>query len=142
MKKYLLFILILIPAALFSQADAIVGKWETDGGKSHIEIYSKGGKFYGKIVWLKEPLNDEGKVKVDKNNPDESKRSRPLKGMELLSSFEYEGDNEWEEGEIYDPESGKTYSCVLTLENENTLDVRGYVGVSWLGRSTTWKRVK
>lgn len=142
MKKYILFILMLIPVALFSQAGAIIGKWETEGGDSHIEIYSKDGKYNGKIVWLKEPLNEEGKVKVDKNNPDDSRRDRPIKGLELLFSFEYEGDKKWEDGEIYDPESGKTYSYVLTLEDDNTLDVRGYVGVSWLGRSTTWKRVK
>ena len=134
--------LLTLPALVFAQADAIVGKWKTDGGKSHIEIYEKDGEFHGKIVWLREPLNEDGKPKTDKNNPDESKRNRSLKGLALLSSFEYEGDNEWQEGEIYDPESGKTYSCVITLESDDTLDVRGYIGVSWLGRSTTWTRVK
>ncbi len=142
MEKALLMFLLTLPALVFAQADAIVGKWKTDGGKSHIEIYEKDGEFHGKIVWLREPLNEDGKPKTDKNNPDESKRNRSLKGLALLSSFEYEGDNEWQEGEIYDPESGKTYSCVITLESDDTLDVRGYIGVSWLGRSTTWTRVK
>lgn len=142
MEKALLMFLLTLPALVFAQADAIVGKWKTDGGKSHIEIYEKDGEFHGKIVWLREPLNEGGKPKTDKNNPDESKRNRSLKGLALLSSFEYEGDNEWQEGEIYDPESGKTYSCVITLESDDTLDLRGYIGVSWLGRSTTWTRVK
>ena len=132
-----------IGQTLIAQADAVVGKWETDGGKSHIEIYKKDNEYFGKIVWLKEPRNEEGKIKRDENNPDESKRSRPLKGLQLLKGFEYIGNKKWEEGEIYDPESGKTYSCVMTLkDNDNELHVRGYIGFSLIGRTTTWKRIE
>ena len=86
---------------------------------------------------MREP-NENGKPKVDKNNPDDDLKSRPLVGMELLSDFEFD-DDEWEDGEIYDPESGKTYSCEMTLDG-NTLNVRGYIGVSWVGRTTEWTR--
>ncbi len=118
-------------------ADDVVGVWLTDGGKSKVEIYKKGDEYFGKIIWLREP-NENGKPKVDKNNPDDDLKSRPLVGMELLSDFEFD-DDEWEDGEIYDPESGKTYSCEMTLDG-NTLNVRGYIGVSWVGRTTEWTR--
>lgn len=123
--------------AVAQNADDVVGVWLTDGGKSKVEIYKKGDEYFGKIIWLREP-NENGKPKVDKNNPDDDLKSRPLVGMELLSDFEFD-DDEWEDGEIYDPESGKTYSCEMTLDG-NTLNVRGYIGVSWVGRTTKWTR--
>lgn len=123
--------------AVAQNADDIIGVWLTDGGKSKVEIYKKGEEYFGKIIWLREP-NENGKPKVDKNNPDDDLKSRPLVGMELLSDFEFD-DDEWEDGEIYDPESGKTYSCEMTLDG-NTLNVRGYIGVSWVGRTTEWTR--
>ncbi|KAB1064065.1 DUF2147 domain-containing protein [Salibacter halophilus] len=144
MKAILIAVAVLFSTSLFAQnADAVLGKWETKNGKSHVEIYKKDGEYYGKIVWLKEPLNEEGKPKVDKNNPEEDMRSRPLKGLELLREFEYDADDEmWEDGEIYDPESGDTYSCEMSLEGDNKLKVRGYLGISLLGRTTVWTRVE
>lgn len=127
--------------AFAQNADALLGIWKTEGGKSHVEIFKKGGQYFGKIVWLREPTNEDGSKKVDENNPDSKLQSRPIMGMELLSDFSYDADDsEWGDGEIYDPESGKTYSCVMKLANDK-LDVRGFVGFSWIGRTTTWTRV-
>ncbi len=134
-------ILFLFPILATAQAEAIVGKWETDGGLSHIAIYKKGDTYYGKIVWLKEP-KENGIDKKDDKNPDERLRNRPIKGLELLKDFSHAGGNKWKNGKVYDPESGKTYSCQMTLSQADVLEVRGYVGVSWAGRTTTWKRVK
>ena len=130
-----------IGGALAQNADDILGKWMTEEGKAHVEVYKKGDKFFGKIVWLKEPNNPDGTPKVDKENPDESLRSRGILGMELLTSFEFD-DDEWEDGEIYDAESGKTYSCVISMDDKDKLNVRGYIGVSWVGRTTEWTRVQ
>ncbi len=123
-------------------ADRIIGKWYTEENKSLIEIYKKGDKYYGKMVWLKTPLNDEGKPKVDDKNPDVNLQNKPLIGLVILHDMEYDGDNEWDDGEIYDPESGNTYSCLITLTNNNQIDMRGYIGFSLFGRSTTWIRKK
>ena len=123
-------------------ADRIIGKWYTEENKSLIEIYKKGDKYYGKMVWLKTPLNDEGKPKVDDKNPDVKLQNTPLIGLVILHDMEYDGDNEWDDGEIYDPESGNTYSCLITLTNNNQIDMRGYIGFSLFGRSTTWVRKK
>lgn len=140
--SFLLFLpFFLLPLLSSAQAEAVLGKWETDGGLSHIEIYQKGAAYYGKIVWLKEP-KDNGVDKKDDKNPDERLRSRPIKGLELLKDFIYAGGNKWKNGKVYDPESGKIYSCQMTLSQPNVLEVRGYIGVSWVGRTTTWKRVK
>jgi uncharacterized protein (DUF2147 family) len=123
-----------------NKADDIVGNWLTTGKEpAKIQIYKSGKMFYGKIVWLQNPT-DNGKPKVDNNNPDKAKRSNPVIGSVILMGFKFDGNNEWKGGDIYDPESGKTYSSYLFLKDKNTLKVRGYVGISLFGRTETWSR--
>jgi len=126
-----------------TEGDRLLGVWEPSNGKARVKIEKIGSKYYGKIVWLREP-NDPatGTPKVDKNNPDEAMRSTPLRGYRLLKDFVYAGNGEWAEGTIYDPENGSTYSCSITLKAENTPDIRGYVGVKALGRTDVWKRLQ
>lgn len=121
------------------KADDICKTWLTGNKEAKIKI-EKGtdGKFNGKIVWLKVPNYPDGTPKVDKENPDKTKRSTPILGLPLLKGFEFKSGNVWENGTIYDPESGKTYSCVIKLTKEGNLDVRGFVGFSWIGRTDTW----
>ena len=102
-----------------------------------IEIYKAGEKYYGKIVWLKYP-EENGKPRVDTNNPDKTKRSQQIIGLIILRGFKFDGSSEWEDGKIYDPENGKNYSCYLSLKDKNTLKVGGYVGISWPGRTEIW----
>ncbi|MGH8371304.1 MAG: DUF2147 domain-containing protein [Gammaproteobacteria bacterium] len=128
--------------------DVILGTWVTEGGKSHVEITQQNGHYEGRISWLKEsdyPADDTqgmaGKPKIDRENPDRTLRSRPIIGLPLLSGFSYAGDGVWTDGNIYDPESGKTYRCKMTLMLDGSLRVRGYVGISLFGRTTIWTRL-
>lgn len=142
--KHLTFILLLaaISFAGFAQnKDAIIGKWINSSGEAHVDITKRGDKYFGKIVWLKDPKDEKGAVKTDIKNPEESLRSKPILGLEILKNFIFE-DGKWTDGKIYDPKSGKTYSCNMTLKGNNILNMRGYVGISLIGRSETWKRVK
>ncbi len=127
----------------FGQAGRIEGLWLTDEGQSQIEIFrAEDGKFYGKIIWLEEPLEDDGRPKLDTENPDRALRRRPLIGLEILKGFEYDSSkSEWSGGTIYDPENGRTYSAYMRLEGNNTLRLRGYVmGMRFMGRTTEWTR--
>jgi len=121
------------------EGDTILGKWLTAKGKSVVEVYHCGDAYCGKIVWLKEPLNKEGKEKLDTKNPDESLRGRKIMGLEILTGLQYKGPNKWGGGRIYDPDKGKTYKCKAWMEGKN-LKFRGYIGFSLLGRTTTWTR--
>ena len=122
------------------KADDVTGVWLTNGkDPAKIQIFRSADKYFGKIAWLKSP-DENGKSKVDSKNPDESKRNQPIMGLLILQGFKFNGSDEWEDGKIYDPESGKTYSCYMSLKDNNTLKVRGYIGVSLLGRSETWTR--
>lgn len=140
--KIILFISILIfPFITNAQTDAIIGKWFTEENKSIVEIVKKGGKYYGKIIWLKEPIDEEtGKAKLDKHNENTTLSKRPIIGIEVMTNFDYIGENKWENGTIYDPKGGDTYSCNIELEDKNTLKVRGYIGISIIGRTDHWKR--
>jgi len=128
------------------KADDILGVWMNEDKDANVEIYKDGDFYNGKIVWLKDPIREEtGKPKLDKENEDESLRTRPVMGLLLLKGFVFDGDDEWEDGEIYDPKNGKTYSCYMEFEDEddmNTLKIRGYIGISLLGRTTYWTKVK
>ena len=146
MKKLLL-ITVTIISSLFTafaqnNNEDIVGVWETGNGKARVKIDKVGDYYFGRIVWLKEPLNAEGKPKVDKNNKDVNKRNTPILGLRLVGGFKWEGENRWEGGTIYDPETGNEYKCNITLVDRNTMNIRGYIGISMFGRTDTWKRVE
>ena len=121
--------------------DVILGQWINSTGEAHVEIFKKGARYYGKIVWLKTEKDEKGIVKTDLKNPNASLRSKPILGMEILKDFVYE-DGKWTDGKIYDPKSGKTYSCNMNIKDNGDLNMRGYVGISLIGRTEVWKRVK
>jgi uncharacterized protein (DUF2147 family) len=116
--------------------DEIVGIWKSNLEKGHVEITRNGDVYSGKIVWLKKPTYPDGTVKIDKNNPDPAKRNEQLMGLEVLKDLVFVNDH-WEGGKIYDPESGNTYSCRITYK-DGTLNLRGYIGISQIGRTQTW----
>ena len=126
-KRIAFFILIasLISSEALSQnkADDIIGIWLTTGKEpAKIQIYKTDEKFYGKIIWLKNPT-ESGKPRVDANNPNNGKRTNPIIGLVMLTGFKFNGSDEWKGGDIYDPESGKTYSSYIYLKEKNTLKV-------------------
>jgi uncharacterized protein (DUF2147 family) len=143
LKKFFLLSFILFTSFLNAQKDSdIEGTWIPGSGKANVRIYKSGDHYYGAIISLKEPIDSvTHKPKVDKNNPDKSKRNTPLVGYLLLKNFIYD-DGIWKDGTIYDPENGKTYSCKITMKDKNTLDVRGFIGISLIGRTDEWKRKK
>ena len=126
-----------------NKADDIIGNWKNGEGTGIIKIYkTTSGHYAGKIVWLKEPIDPEtGKPKLDKRNPDESLREQPTLGLVNLKGFTFnEEEKEWQNGTIYDPKVGKEYSCKMNLKDANTLEVRGFIGVSMFGRTDVWTR--
>jgi len=124
--------------AIAQYSESIVGTWLSSDKDGKIEIYKKGDKYYGKLVWLKEPNEADGTPKVDDENPDASKRNVPLKGLVIVNNFEFE-DGFWQNGTVYDPTNGKTYKGEMWMDGKNTLRLRGYV--SFLHRTESWTRV-
>lgn len=137
--KFLLISLMALGGFLMAQSP--VGKWktwddETGQAKSIIEIYKKSdGKYYGKISQILIKPENNNCVKCSG-----SLKNKPLIGLEILTNLEKDGD-EYGDGEIVDPKTGKVYSCYIELESANKLKVRGYLGFSLIGRTQYWTRV-
>ncbi|TGE04272.1 DUF2147 domain-containing protein [Hymenobacter fodinae] len=136
---------LLTPAAGLGQSLSPVGVWADDSQNTHIELYSCGNKeLCGKLVWLR-PTTDSTAAypQLDVHNPDPAKRQHPMHNLRILRGLRYDASDErWEDGEIYDPNNGRTYSCYVRLHSKNRLEVKGYIGFPLLGRSHYWTRVR
>ena len=124
------------------QGDSIEGVWVTQDDatgvkKSEVTIYWENNKLYGKITKLLLP-EDQGKKCVECKGED---RGKPIEGMSIVRDLVYVDDN-FEDGTIMDPKSGKVYDCYIVMEDDNTLRVRGFLGFSILGRTQIWERKK
>ncbi|MFT4758064.1 MAG: hypothetical protein ACI9XO_000646 [Paraglaciecola sp.] len=122
-------------------AQSPVGIWktiddETGAAKSHVEIFEKNGKLYGKIVKLLEREPDVVCIECPG-----AKKNQKVIGLEIICDMKAY-DDYWSYGKILDPESGKEYKCNISLDCNDKLDVRGYVGFAALGRTQRWIRVK
>lgn len=126
--------------------EAFTGTWTTEDAKSKVEIFRCGEKYCGKIISLKDPLYTDSKEgtpgmpKLDRNNPDQALKLHPIVGLQIMDGFTSTGTDSWGNGTIYDPDNGKSYQCKIKLVNNSRLDVRGFIGFSLLGRTTTWTR--
>lgn len=141
-NRLLITILLFCSINAFSQhKDQIIGKWLNATGEAQIYIYSNDGKYFGKIAWMKTPNHPDGKPRLDKNNPDNGLSKSSLLGLIILKDFVFSNDV-WQGGSIYDPKIGKTYSCKISLQDSDKINVRGFVGFSILGRTEIWTRIK
>ncbi len=123
------------------KADDIVGVWLNQEATGKVQIFKVGSSYYGKIVWLKVTTDSiTGKPRTDVENPDPKMKNVPLIGLVNLKGFVFDGEKQWKDGSIYDPKNGKTYKCYIEFESADVLKIRGYIGVSLLGRTTLWKR--
>lgn len=117
------------------------GIWYDDTGKGAVKIeICTPTTLCGKIYWLKEPLTAKGEPKTDRYNPEPSMRTRPICGLPVLGDLEQLSDGGFDNGWVYDPKEGKSYSVALDLVDADTLKVTGYKGMRFLGKSFIWKR--
>lgn len=137
--------LVLLPATKwsYSQNCKVAGTWLTPKKDCEVRLFVKGDILYGQFVWFADSLDTKGCPVKDVHNPEEALRSRPLLGKIFITGFEYnEKKNSWSKGRIYNPENGNTYKANLILKNMDTLEIRGYIGISFLGRTSIWTRKK
>ncbi|MEO2176973.1 MAG: DUF2147 domain-containing protein [bacterium] len=134
----LLMVLSAWPVLAADKREQVKGLWASDG--SIFSVYEKAGQLHGEIIALKDPvytLTEDaaraGMTRVDDNNPDEALRNRPILGLEMFTGYQFEGD-QWQ-GNIYDPESGKTYKSKVQLARDGRLEIRGYTGIPMFGRT-------
>ncbi len=144
MKPIILIIIaiaMLVPAALIAETFSIEGYWFNAEKTSKIHIYkTTSGSYAGKIVWLREPNDANGVAKVDNKNPDKALRTRPLLNLIIVKGLSAKANNKYDGGTIYDPKSGNTYSSKAELTSASTMKLRGFIGISMVGRTEIWTR--
>lgn len=141
------------PASASSAGDAILGYWLVHSRDAIVHITASGQgaarHYRGRLVWLKQSRytaedgpQRAGKLITDTHNPDPAKRNRPLLGLTIVWGLRYDPeDHEWRDGRVYNSDDGRTYHCLVRLEDQDHLILRGYIGIPLFGGSTTWTRV-
>jgi uncharacterized protein (DUF2147 family) len=119
-------------------ADTAIGTWHSPTKHGVIQISKCGSTICGN-------LRDGDDIRAnadarDSNNSDSALKGRPLKGLNIFSGFTPAADG-WENGQVYDPSKGKTYSGKITIKDANTLSLRGCIFVP-LCRTDTWTRAR
>ncbi len=135
--------LVVPTAGASSVSGTPLGRWYAEGGAAQVEIRPCDDQLCGRVVWLRSPWDESGCELRDRYNPDTTLRDRSVLGLEILSGLAKSpgGDGVWRGGAIYDPASGRTYSCHAELDGPDRLELRGYFGIPLLGRTTHWFRV-
>ena len=138
-KLFYVFVLLTSLALRVSAQDITKCTWYNEEKSAKLQFYETNGKMSGKIIWLDEP-NKNGKPRTDEFNPNQKLKNIPLLGLVFLKNFEKDGEKAWKGGTIYDPKSGKTYSSNMKLVSPTQLDVRGFVGISLIGKTSKFTK--
>lgn len=113
------------------------GVWLSADGDVKMKVAPCGGGICSTVAWLKSPNDASGKPKTDKNNPDTSKRNRPIMGSPIIVGMKPDGANKWS-GHIYNAEDGKTYSGSFKLTGANSAEIEGCVAI--FCKTKAWTR--
>lgn len=131
------FLLALAPLSAAAAAPSVSGLWRTDDGSAVVEIAPCGEQMCGRITRVL--ASGPNVPRTDVNNPDRSRRNRPLVGLQILSGFKSSA-NAWKDGRAYDPKSGNSYDASLRLNADGTLRVTGCVLI--VCQSVRWTRAR
>lgn len=135
-----LLVLVLLLTAVSARAQESVspleGLWLTQNERSVIKVAPCNQGLCGHIHWI-----IDGGMQTDAKNPDESLRARPMCGLPILWGMKKDSDTAWEDGKIYKADDGDIYDADIALQQDGTLKVRGYMGISLLGKTQIWRRV-
>jgi len=144
MGKLLFAVLALILPSGAANAINPLGLWQNDDGRVLVKVEMCGNVLCGKVASLREPLDRQGRPKVDHMNPDPALRDRPVMGLTVLHGFVRSRDepDRWINGTIYDADSGNTYRATLTVRPDGTAELHGYVLVPVIGRTSLWRQVR
>lgn len=135
MKKFLLMLVcgLMVTASVSAQvkADDILGTYKVvqNGDNSKVTFRKNGNGYSCQVIWLENMKEKDGSPRVDKRNPDKSKRNTPSDKIVLIEKITFdEAKGEWSNGQIYDPTRGKFFKVRVSFKDAKTLKVRGSWG--------------
>jgi uncharacterized protein (DUF2147 family) len=128
-----------IRPAIALPSDEPSGTWLTEDGRARIRVERCGAKLEqvcGYVVWTRDPMDAKGRAVLDVQNPDTTKRSRPVLGHQLILGLSLSQDARFH-GQIYNAENGKSYEITLWRASADELKIRGCM-MSILCSTQTW----
>lgn len=139
MKRVLLIICLFLTGIGFAQSEEeILGHWYTGNNGSVVQMFKEGGKYYGKLSWVK-PGEES---KTDLNNPEKSLRSTPIMDVKFIRGLEWDAsEKEYINGTVYNIQDGNSYDCYVELEGKNTLELRGFIKLRMFGETKEFTRL-
>ncbi len=145
----LLLIIPFVTTAAEVAADRICGLYYmvdkfTSGEQCKVRIYrTENGTYDARVVWMDKPNHPDGTRRLDVKNPNPELRNIPCDSVVMMRHLTYNADkNEWQNGEVYNPQNGRFYRSNIRFENDSTLRVRGYWGISLLGVTMFWDKLE
>ena len=133
-------LLVLAPPRTTASAGVPDGVWLIDG-RAAVQIFGCGGLLCGRILWLRVPRDPQGRLNLDRNNPDPALRQRRLCGLTILWGLRIAGPDRWDGGWFYNPDDGRTYRVSAELKSADLIVARIYLGVPLFGETRTLTRV-
>jgi uncharacterized protein (DUF2147 family) len=125
------------------KSERIVGKWMSENKDIAVEVYKVNDRFAAKVIWFAcDPKTPDMESFKDIENPDPKLRNRPWLGMIVVSDLKFNGEDEWNDGNIYDPNTGRTYRSVVRLNSAQELIVIGYWGIELFGKNLKFKKIQ
>jgi uncharacterized protein (DUF2147 family) len=137
-----IFVFSQILLASASDGERITGIWWNATKDAKIKVEKEGDTFSAKIVFLRDEKDSNARIQRDKNNPNHNLTTRTILNLQIISGLiYYSAKNNWINGLIYDPKSGKTFSCTVWLEDNDNLKIKGYVkAFPLMSNTVTWAR--
>ena len=135
--------MLIVSCGCFAQADKIVGIYKTthDGVNSKIKIFKVKDGYRAQVIWVDNLKKEDGSTRTDEKNPDPAKRNTPANSIVLIDRVTYNAKkDQWADGKIYEPTSGKTWTVTCSFENDTKLRVRGSFGP--FGKSVYWSKIE
>jgi uncharacterized protein (DUF2147 family) len=128
------------PGAQAAAPAGVLGVWIDAKGEGAVEIGPCGDKLCGKIVWVKDPNDKNGRPLVDHFNPEPASKKRPICGLPVIGGLKRQPDGSWDAGWIYDPNDGKSYDLEVTTKSADRIQIKGYMGMKFLNETFIWTR--
>jgi uncharacterized protein (DUF2147 family) len=129
------------PGTAVTASDSPIGLWKTIDDKTGaaraiVRIYEQDGRLFGKIEGSFMPGAEHRFCEVCTDE----RKGQPMLGLIIIRNMKHTGD-EYSGGDILDPDTGSVYHCKMHVEGGTRLVLRGYIGISLLGRNQTWQRM-
>ncbi len=138
---YLLLAVVLLVAPAAAQSPTPAGVWLDASARVEVRIAPCGEMLCGTLVWFRWPNDAQNQPLVDFRNAVPALRTRPLLGLQILYGLRRTGERTWEGGKIYNPDSGRNYNALMSIQDDGTLRVRAYVLLPIFGKTQIWTRI-